>query len=142
MPQNLQLQCQYCNDSHCTVTVTWSPPENEDCITFYDIMVTLDNTTDHTSAAFLVAAKSSQTAYNYSHTAVLPRGSYNATATAENICGKRSETSKTTLTASKMTCAMNVCPTCGGTNSCANTLLWPAILTALLSAILPCLYRL
>ena len=123
------------------MTVIWKPPENEDCIAFYDVMVTLDNTTDHSSAVFLVA-KSSQTAY--SHTAVLPRGSYNAIVAAENTCGI-SEASTPTLTASEMTCAMNVCPTCGGTKSYANivdTLLWPAILTALLSAIVPCLCRL
>ena len=123
------------------MTVSWKPPENEDCIAFYDVMATLDNTTDHSSVAFLVA-KSSQTAY--SHTAVLPQGSYNATVTAENIYGIRSEASPATLTASEMTCAMNVCPTCGGTKSYDNvvdTLLW-AILTALVLAIVPCLCRL
>lgn len=96
------------------MTVTWSPPENEDCIAFYEAIITVDNTTEHTGIAVAKSSLDFKQA-NYSHTAVLPRESYNATVTAENICGLRSEA--VTLTLSKMMCAVNVCPiaTCSGT---------------------------
>ena len=87
------------------MTVTWSSPENEDCTAFYEAIINLNNTTELTGiSAFLVAKSrldSKQT--NYLHTAVLPCGSYNATVTAENICGLRSDA--VTLTRSKIMCS-------------------------------------
>ena len=108
-PQDLQLQCQCCNDNNCTLTVSWNS-SNEDCIAFYDVMVTHENTTDHSVS---LVAKSNQTSYSCS--VVLPQGSYNATVIAENTCGLRSEESTATLNVSE--CAMTVCPKCGGTKS-------------------------
>ena len=104
-PQNLQLQCQCCNDNNCTLTVSWNS-SNEDCIAFYDVMITHENTTDHSVS---LVAKSNQTSYSCS--VVLPQGSYNATVIAENTCGLRSEESTATLNVS-----MTVCPKCGGTS--------------------------
>lgn len=110
------MQCQCCNDDNCTLTVSWNSSKNEDCIAFYHIWVTNDNTTDHSNSASLVANQIS-----YSYSVVLPQGStYSAIIIAENICGLRSEESTATFTlnTSEMTqCAMIVCPKCGGTKS-------------------------
>ena len=93
------------------MTVTWSPPKNEDCIAFYDVIINLDNATAHSMSAFLLAKSRLDFKHtnNYSHTAVLPCGSYNATVsiTAENICSLRSAAA--TLPVSEMMCATNVC---------------------------------
>ena len=130
-PQNLQLQCQYCNDNNCTLTVSWNS-SNEDCIAFYDVRVTRDNTTDYSTSASFVA-KSNQISYSYS--VVLPQGStYNATVIAENICGLRSKESTTTL--NEMTHVR-----CGETKSHDNnivTLLWIMAMAILLVGI-PCI---
>ena len=123
-PQNLQLQCQCCNDNNCTLTVSWNS-SNEDCIAFYDVRVTRDNTTDYSTSASFVA-KSNQISYSYS--VVLPQGStYNATVIAENICGLRSKESTTHVR-------------CGETKSHDNNivaLLWIMAMAILLVGI-PC----
>ena len=127
-PQNLQLQCQCCNDDNCTLTVSWNS-SNEDCIAFYDVMITHENTTDHSVS---LVAKSNQTSYSCS--VVLPQGSYNATVTVENTCGLRSEESTATLNVSE--CAMTVCPKCGGTRSPDITApLWTMAMAILLVSI-------
>ena len=117
--------------------ITWSPPENEDCIAFYDAIITLDNTTEDSMSASLVAK--SRLDFNYSYTAVLPCGSHNATVTliSENICGLRSDAA--TKTVSEMMCVMNVCPTCGGTkrhDNIIDTLLVLVSCTVLITGLL------
>ena len=124
-PQNLQLQCQCCNDNNCTLTVSWNS-SNEDCIAFYDVRVTRDNTADYSTSASFVA-KSNQISYSYS--VVLPQGStYNATVIAENICGLRSKESTTTLSGlrskeSTTTLSEMTHVKCGGTKSHDNNII-------------------